>query len=382
MRIIFLSTPVGPLGSGVGGGVELTMRTLADGLMRRGHEVVVVAPRDSRLGTHRIVEVAGVLHVPSQTLDRTAPLVVPTDSVLVNMWNTVVELARSGQHDVVLNFAYDALPFVNASECAIPVAHLVSMGSLSDEMDRAVALAARSHAHAVAMHSRAQAATFGPTAVERVTIVASGVDLSNYEFVAVPTDALAFVARISPESGVELSNYEFVAAPTDALAFVARISPEKGIRDAFAVAARTRRRLRVFGVMEDRKEWDAARAQNPHADVEHVGFLPTRELQAQLGTCAALIMVHRWVEAFGNVAIEALACGVPVITYDRGGPAEIVRDGATGFVVPADDVVAVAAAVERVDAIDRLRCRADVRERFSAESFAARVEEWLVARLA
>ncbi|MBM3656955.1 MAG: glycosyltransferase family 4 protein [Actinobacteria bacterium] len=355
MRIIFLSTPVGPLGSGVGGGVELTMRTLADGLMRRGHEVVVVAPRDSRLGTHRIVEVAGVLHVPSQTLDRTAPLVVPTDSVLVNMWNTVVELARSGQHDVVLNFAYDALPFVNASECAIPVAHLVSMGSLSDEMDRAVALAARSHAHAVAMHSRAQAATFGPTAAERVTIVASG---------------------------VELSNYEFVAAPTDALAFVARISPEKGIRDAFAVAARTRRRLRVFGVMEDRKEWDAARAQNPHADVEHVGFLPTRELQAQLGTCAALIMVHRWVEAFGNVAIEALACGVPVITYDRGGPAEIVRDGATGFVVPADDVVAVAAAVERVDAIDRLRCRADVRERFSAESFAARVEEWLVARLA
>ncbi|MFM8994608.1 MAG: glycosyltransferase [Actinomycetota bacterium] len=355
MRIIFLSTPVGPLGSGVGGGVELTMRTLADGLMRRGHEVVVVAPRDSRLGTHRVVEVAGVLHVPSQTLDRTAPLVVPTDSVLVNMWNTVVELARSGQHDVVLNFAYDALPFVNASECAIPVAHLVSMGSLSDEMDRAVALAARRHAHAVAMHSRAQAATFGPTAAERVTIVASG---------------------------VELSNYEFVAAPTDALAFVARISPEKGIRDAFAVAARTRRRLRVFGVMEDRKEWDAARAQNPHADVEHVGFLPTRELQAQLGTCAALIMVHRWVEAFGNVAIEALACGVPVITYDRGGPAEIVRDGATGFVVPADDVAAVAAAVERVDAIDRLRCRADARERFSAEPFAARVEEWLVARLA
>ena len=355
MRVILLSTSVGPLGSGIGGGVELTMRTLADGVVRHGHEVVVVAPRDSQLGAHRIVEVDGVLHVPSQTLDRAAPLVVPMDSVLVKMWNTVVELARTGQHDVVLNFAYDALPFVNSSECAIPVVHLVSMGSLSDEMDRAVALAARSHTHAVAMHSRAQAATFGPTTAARVTIVASG---------------------------AELSNYEFVASPTDDLAFVARISPEKGIRDAFAVAAQTHRRLRVFGVMEDRTEWDAARAQYPQASVEYVGFLPTRELQAQLGTCAALVMVHRWVEAFGNVAVEALACGVPVITYDRGGPAEIVRDGETGFVVPADDVAAVAAAVERVGAIDRRRCRADVQERFSAESFAARVEAWLAARLA
>jgi len=365
MRIIFLSTSVGPIGSGIGGGVELTMRTLADGLVRRGHEVVVVAPNGSQLGAHRVVEVAGALHVPSQTLDRSAPLVVPTGSILVNMWSTVVQLARSGEHDVVLNFAYDALPFVSADECAIPVAHLVSMGSLSDEMDRAVALATRNHPHAVAMHSRAQAATFGLA------------EFDTAEFDTATADHVTIVG-----SGVELSNYEFVASPTDYLAFVARIAPEKGIRDAFAVAAQTRRRLRVFGVMEDRAEWDAARAQHPHAEVEHIGFLPTRELQAQLGKCAALIMVHRWVEAFGNVAIEALACGVPVITYDRGGPAEIVRNGETGFVVPVDDVVAVAAAVERVGAIDRQRCRVDAQDRFSAESFATRVEAWLVARLA
>jgi len=37
-------------------------------------------------------------------------------------------------------------------------------------------------------------------------------------------------------------------------------------------------------------------------------------------------------EAFGNVAIEALACGVPVIAYRRGGPAEIVQDRLTGLV--------------------------------------------------
>jgi UDP-glucose:tetrahydrobiopterin glucosyltransferase len=134
--------------------------------------------------------------------------------------------------------------------------------------------------------------------------------------------------------------------------------------------------------MEDADAWQDAAARFPHARVEHVGFLATHDLAAQLGACAALIMVHRWVEAFGNVAIEALACGVPVITYDRGGPAEIVRDGVTGFVVPVDQPALVAAAVGRLRALDRRDCRTDAMERFSAAAFARRVENWLNRQLA
>lgn len=361
MRIVFVSTSVGPLGSGVGGGVELTLRTLAAGLRRLGHSVTVVAPRGSVLGLPagdadvQVVQVDGALHVPSQTLDRAAELVVPVDSVLLNMWKTVTKLAVDGNCDVVLNFAYDAYPFMHAHECAVPVAHLVSMGSLSDEMDRAVRCALQSRPQSVAMHSRAQAATFGDDVATAANIVASG---------------------------VETSNYDFVATPGTDLAFVARISPEKGVADAFEVAALSGRRLRVFGVMEDAAAWQDAAARFPHARVEHVGFLATHDLAAQLGACAALIMVHRWVEAFGNVAIEALACGVPVITYDRGGPAEIVRDGVTGFVVPVDQPALVAAAVGRLQALDRRDCRTDAMERFSAAAFARRVENWLTRQLA
>ncbi len=158
MHVVFLSTSVGALGSGVGGGVELTMRTLADGLVARGHTVTVVAPRGSQLGAHRVVHVDGALHVPSQTLDRSTPPVVPTDSVLVNMWHEVCRLAEGA--DVVLNFAYDALPFDASGDCPTAVAHLVSMGSLSDEMDRAVIGALRRSPGCIAMHSTAQAATF------------------------------------------------------------------------------------------------------------------------------------------------------------------------------------------------------------------------------
>jgi UDP-glucose:tetrahydrobiopterin glucosyltransferase len=43
------------------------------------------------------------------------------------------------------------------------------------------------------------------------------------------------------------------------------------------------------------------------------------------------LITPRWVEAFGNGAIEALACGVPVVAYRRGGPVEIIEDGKTGL---------------------------------------------------
>lgn len=348
MHVVFLSTSVGALGSGVGGGVELTMRTLADGLVARGHAVTVVAPLGSQLGAHRVVHVDGALHVPSQTLDRSTAPVVPDDSVLVNMWHKACRLAERA--DVVLNFAYDALPFAASTDCPAAVAHLVSMGSLNDEMDRAVTVALRRSPGSIAMHSTAQAATFADLDSAEVEVVMSGVDMSAYEFVEHASDDLAFVGRISAE---------------------------KGIDDVFAVAQHSGRRVIAFGLMQDESAWRTAARQFPSARVEHAGFLATADLQARLGRCAALIMVHHWVEAFGNVAIEALACGVPVITYDRGGPAEIVRDGVTGFVVPADDTAAVVGAVERLSVIDRRRCRADAHERYSQEAFAGRVEGWL-----
>lgn len=350
MRIVFVSTSVGAIGSGIGGGVELTLRTLADGLVTLGHEVTVVAPRGSRLEGHRVIEVDGTLHVPSQTIERSAPLEVPTDSVLTRMWDEAMRMAGAGSCDVVLNFAYDVLPFERAESSPVPVAHLVSMGSLSDEMDKAVIGAIRSRSVSVAMHTQAQAESFGSDVAARATIVASGIDLEKYHFIAQPGDDLAFVGRISPE---------------------------KGIDDVFAVAEQSGRRVLAFGVMEDALAWQDASSRHQGARVEHQGFLPTRELQERLGRCAALIMVHRWVEAFGNVAIEALACGVPVITYDRGGPAEIVRDGVTGYVVRADDPAAVCDAVSRLGTIDRRACRSDAETRFSAVSFVRRVEQWL-----
>ena len=49
MRIVLISTPIGFLGSGKGGGVELTLNSLVSGLISLGHSVDVVAPKNSKL---------------------------------------------------------------------------------------------------------------------------------------------------------------------------------------------------------------------------------------------------------------------------------------------------------------------------------------------
>jgi UDP-glucose:tetrahydrobiopterin glucosyltransferase len=117
--------------------------------------------------------------------------------------------------------------------------------------------------------------------------------------------------------------------------------------------------------------------EHPRADVTYCGFLPTDDLQAAIGGCAAIVMAPKWVEAFGNVAIEAMATGVPVISYRRGGPAEIVVDGETGFLVEPDDIAGLVAAVGRIDELDRVECRQRVEEEYSIQALAARVDGWL-----
>ena len=90
-----------------------------------------------------------------------------------------------------------------------------------------------------------------------------------------------------------------------------------------------------------------------------------------------MINTPKWNEAYGNVVIEAMACGVPVIAYDRGGPGELVQPGENGFLVDPDDVGALTAAIARCDSIDRSDCRRWVERHASQDVFSRRVEAWI-----
>jgi UDP-glucose:tetrahydrobiopterin glucosyltransferase len=339
------STPVGPLGSGLGGGVELTLLNLAQELLRRGHEVIVLAPEGSVLGNVPIVEIAGQLQPTAHTQGRDTPVILPTDSVLGNLWHYAYQ--HQHQVDLLLNLAYDWLPFYLTPFFQTPVAHFVTMGSLSNGMDLAIRQVAQPFPGRLGAYTRTQAETFGVA------------------------DAFEILS-----SAVDVERYDFCAAPGPALAWLGRISPEKGLEDALAAAAIAQVPLKILGKLEDADYWQRICQQFPQAAEYYLGFLPTQELQKILRHCRALVMTPRWVEAFGNVAIEALACGVPVIAYHRGGPAEIIKPGKTGWLVTPDDVTALAQAIQSIDELDRHACRQQAEELYSLAALGNRFEAW------
>jgi glycosyltransferase involved in cell wall biosynthesis len=75
-----------------------------------------------------------------------------------------------------------------------------------------------------------------------------------------------------------------------------------------------------------------------------------------------------WPEPFGLVMIEAMACGTPVIAYNRGSVAEIIDDGLTGFVV--EDEISAVAAVDRLSGLSRNAIRKQFEARFTARRMA------------
>ena len=61
LKILFVSTSVGALSTGLGGGVELTLKNLAIALSTKGHSITVVAPEGSKVEGFSIVEIPGNL---------------------------------------------------------------------------------------------------------------------------------------------------------------------------------------------------------------------------------------------------------------------------------------------------------------------------------
>ncbi len=346
LRLLLVSTSVGALGTGLGGGVELTLRNIGLALMQRGHQVKVIAPEGSMSEGLTIAPISGNLQITAQTQGRDALITLPENSVLANMWDYAYRIQP--EVDLILNFAYDWLPFYLTPFFACPIAHLVSMGSLTDAMDQIIGQTLDRFPGTIGVHSRAQANTF------------------------------PFGDRCcSLGNGLEISLYQFQPEPENYLGWVGRIAPEKGIEDAIEASEQAGIPLKVWGAMPDPDYWQKICQRYASSQVYYEGFLPTQELQQGLRQCCGLLMTPKWVEAFGNVAIEALACGVPVIAYQRGGPAEIVQDGQTGWLVEPDSVKGLVEAIQKLDQIDRQICRQQAEQQYSMAAMGDRVEAWI-----
>jgi len=155
------------------------------------------------------------------------------------------------------------------------------------------------------------------------------------------------------------------------LAVLGRIAPEKAVDRAIRIAKRCGIPLKIAAKVDkvDQDYYDEAirpLLDPPHID--YIGEISDDEKSEFLSNALGLLVTIDWPEPFGLVMIEAMACGTPVIAFNRGSVPEIVEDGRTGFIV--EDETSAVGAVKRLSELDRRKIRLRFEERFTARRMA------------
>ncbi|RLF22406.1 MAG: hypothetical protein DRJ68_01535 [Thermoprotei archaeon] len=160
-------------------------------------------------------------------------------------------------------------------------------------------------------------------------------------------DYLTRVFRVKAEwayNPIDIRRYEFQREKEDFILFLARISPEKGALEFVKLA----RDLGVRGIVagstsvvpEDEyvsKVKELCESSNGLVKfVGEVDFTTKVDLLKRAKALVVPLSPSYW-EAFGVVFVEAMACGTPVITTDRGAPREVVMHGKTGYICKPGD---------------------------------------------
>jgi len=330
MRIAVVAPLVTPIREPQLGGSQAVVADLARGLAERGHEVEVYAASGSAIPGVAVVD-TGVRADALSTLLYRADRWSAADSHAGDVaFRTVFEAVNRVPYDVVHNHAFDPPAVRFACTLEMPVIHTLhlppdaSMASALEEASRAA------NPPTIATVSKAAAA--GWRRLARVDVV-----LPN---------------------GVPVTQIPWSETGGDHLLFAGRFSPEKGATHAIAIAREARVPIDLYGEPYDadyaRDEVDRHRGE---PDIAIHGGVPRTELWMFMARAYAVLCPARWEEPFGMAAAEAQAAGTPVIAYDRGALAEVVRDGKTGFLVPPDDVVGAAERVGHVAMIKRADCR-------------------------
>jgi len=166
--------------------------------------------------------------------------------------------------------------------------------------------------------------------------------------------------------GIDIKQFDFQPAPDDYLLFFGRIHQDKGTREALDIARDCGKKLILAGIIQDQAYYDQFVAPRIDNDkVVYIGSAGPAERNRLLGKARALLHPIQFNEPFGLSVIESMACGTPVIAFSKGAMPELIENGKSGFLVNnADEAIE---AVARIEDIDRADCRRHVERHFTID---------------
>jgi glycosyltransferase involved in cell wall biosynthesis len=177
---------------------------------------------------------------------------------------------------------------------------------------------------------------------------------------------------------IDINDYSLGDGSGNYLLQLASIAPHKNQAAAIRVAKAIGMKLVLVGKIGNQTYFEKEIA--PFVDgkkVVYIGEVGLAEKNKLYGEAFAFLFPIVWEEPFGLVMIEALACGTPVIAFNRGAIPEVIEDGKTGYVV--NDESEMMIALKNIKKIDRAYCRAYVAKKFSVENMAESLDKALKA---
>jgi glycosyltransferase involved in cell wall biosynthesis len=314
--------PVAPLIESVPpkhyGGTERIVSYLTEELVRCGHDVTLFGSGDSVTGARLIAPIRRSLRKNERCRDPVARELILIDHVVEHASEfDIIHFHTGYPHFAICRY--------------LPVPHVTTLHGRLDLSDF------------VAVHKRFQdVPLISISNAQRAPIISANWQATIYH--GLPQDLFRFY----PDRG-------------DYLAFLGRIAPEKGADRAIEIAKRVGMPLKIAAKVDRADRRYFKRVVEPllsHSEVEWVGEITDQQKNDFLVNAYALLFPIDWPEPFGLVMIEAMACGTPVIAYDRGSVPEVMENGVTGFVVRELD--------QAVEATRRVRdrSRAGCREAF------------------
>ena len=321
MRIAITADPLIPVPPENYGGIERIIDFLATGLVKRGHQVLLAAH-------------------PSSTVN--VPLL-PYKNTGANLADHLINMAtiakiKQFKPDVLHSFS--RLAYLTAFlRSSVPKIMSYQREPTLSQIIQAVKLAKKGSL--------------------------SFTGCSNY----ISDKIKPYATSYTVYNGVDMSKYHFMAEvnPNAPLVFLGRIEPIKGIKTAITVAIASERKLIIAGNIPAEYQGYFGEEIGPllSQDIEYIGSVNDLQKNELLGQCAALLMPIDWNEPFGIVMVEAMACGTPVIGFNKGSVPEVIEHGINGFRCDTQDEMIQL--VQQVKNLDRAVVRREAEKRFSSE---------------
>ena len=173
--------------------------------------------------------------------------------------------------------------------------------------------------------------------------------------------------------GIDIKQFDFQPEPDDYLLFFGRIHHDKGAREAIEIARACNKKLILAGIIQDEAYYH--QYVEPHLDSNnavYVGSVGPDQRNHLLGKAHVLLHPINFNEPFGLSVIESMACGTPVIAFNKGSMPELIENGRNGFLVTTVDEAIDA--VAHIKDIDRACCRSHVEQHFTVNRM---VEEYV-----